>query len=294
MKKSYKHILYNQNDLKHGDFLKKVEIPFSKGKEDIWETMSGRLSSRPQDMAKTKVISLYWFKISAAAIAILLIGTLLFFKFFTTNISCKKGEHISHILPDGSIIDLNAESSISYHPYWWGFSREITFEGEAFFQVERGKKFKVFSNNGITEVLGTSFNIYTRNDEYEVFCETGKIKVSGTKTNVDFIVSTGERVVLDNKNKLGKVENIKAENILSWKNNKFVFTAEPLYEVLEELERQYNVTIIADMKNSDDYIYTGYFSKDIPVKSSLSYICKSFNLTFVKLEKNKYKVVQNR
>ncbi len=289
-----KHISYNQRNSEHDDFLTKVEIPFAKSKDEIWGIISDKLSDRPHIKSKTKVISMIWFKVSAAAIVILLIGTSLFLKFYTKNFHCNKGEHISQVLPDGSVVEMNAESSISYHPYWWNFDREVTFEGEAFFEVERGKKFKVLSENGITEVLGTGFNIYARNNDYKVYCETGKVKVSSTKTNVDFIISPGEIVIIDNENKLGKVENIKAENILSWKNNKFIFTSELLTEVFEELERQYNVSIITDLENPDDYIYTGYFTKDVSVKSSLNFICKSFNFTFVKLEKNKYKVLQNR
>ena len=57
------------------------------------------------------------------------------------------------------------------------FSRKVSLEGEAFFEVNPGKKFEVVSKFGKTIVLGTSFNIYSRNSSYQVTCMTGKVKV---------------------------------------------------------------------------------------------------------------------
>lgn len=287
-----KHISNNQGSSEPHDFFKKVEIPFSKTKEEVWDAISEKLSDQPVFKSNTKVISITWFKV-AAAVVILLVSTTVFLKLYTTTIYSEKGIHLGHILPDGSTVELNAASSISYHPYWWNFNRQISFEGEAYFKVEKGKSFIVRSENGATEVLGTSFNIYARKNNYKVFCETGKVKVSSTTSKLELLISPGEMAVLDNNNKLGKIENTDVEDVLGWKHYKFNFTSEFLQDVIEELERQYNLNIILEIENKEDFLYTGFFTKTKSVEITLEYICKSFNLSFVKLNEDEYKVLQN-
>lgn len=284
----------NQDHPGKDNFLRKIDIPFEQSKEEIWDTLSDKLTEPARIKPETKIISMTWFKVAAAAVVIILVGTTFFLRSYTNTIYCPKGEHISHVLPDGSTVEMNAESSVSYHSYWWYFRRKVIFEGEAFFKVEKGKSFKVLSGNGNTEVLGTSFNIYTRNNDYKVFCNTGKVKVSSTRSNVELIIHPGELAVLDNVNKVGKVENVKAEKIIGWKNNKFNFASESLKKVFDELERQYNVTIHTELTDPSEFIYTGYFTKTKDVDSTLDLICQSFGLTFVKPGKAEYKVLRNK
>ena len=144
MKKQKDNILNELATSQEFEFLKTTKISFSKTKEEIWENFSNELVNQTKEQFHTRVISLNWLKISAAAVILLLIGTGIFLKFYTKNIYSKKGEHISHILPDGSKIEINAESSIYYHPYWWSFEREINFEGEAFFEVTKERILKYF------------------------------------------------------------------------------------------------------------------------------------------------------
>lgn len=275
------------------NFFQKVEIPFENGKEVFWAEISDKISVQPQIQSKTTVRSISFIKMTAAAILLLFIGTTLFLKLYTSTIQAEKGEHVSHILPDGSTIELNAASCISYHPYWWHIEREISFEGEAFFEIEKGRDFIVASGNGETKVLGTSFNIFARKDKYNVYCETGSVKVSSSKSDVEFIIKPGEMAVIDNQNNKGSIESIEAIKVLSWKENKFNFTSELLLKVFEELERQYNVSIYVELEHPSKFIYTGYFEKSISINSTLDLICKSFDFTFVKLNDDSYKVLQN-
>ena len=272
----------------HDDFFKKVELSFKKSKDELWDTLSDRLSDNSQQ-AKTKVISLTWVKL-AAAVALLLVCSTFFLRFYSTTINCPNGQHLSHTLPDGSTVQLNAASSISFHPYWWHFYREVFFEGEGFFSVEKGNRFSVISANGITEVLGTSFNIFSRNKEYKVFCETGRVKVLSTKSNVELIINPGELAILNNHLKQGLVDTILSENVLAWKGNKFIFTSENIQNVINELQRQYNVNIILALDNPTEFVYSGYFTKSNSVETSLNFICKSFNLNFVEINNKEYKV----
>lgn len=279
-----------KNDDKHIDFYKHLESPFEQSEDELWEKIAKRTVEKP----KAKTVSLQWFNYAAAACVLLILGTGIFMKFYTQTIISQKGEHLSHILPDNSMIELNAQSSISYQPYWWNFDRKISFAGEAFFEVEKGSNFKVVSENGITEVLGTSFNIYTRNSDYKVFCKTGKVRVSSTKTTVKFIIKPNQLALIDNIGKKGKVSEAKTKDFVSWKENKFNFVNESLQDVFQELERQYNVQIIFDVKNElKKNTFTAYFDKSDNIENTLDLICNTFNFTFIKMNENKYKVSSN-
>jgi len=283
----------NDHINEHTSFFQKVEIPYEKTKDEVWEVLSDKLKETLQKQKETKIVFPNRAKVVAAALALILLSTTFFLRFYTTKITCPKGKHMSHILPDGSIVELNAESTVSYNLHWWYFKREVTFEGEAFFSVERGERFTIVSNNGTTEILGTSFNIFARNASYKVFCKTGKIKVSSFKSDIELVVNPGELAIINNKLKLGEIQNVDAEKILGWQINKFNFTSEPLLNVIDELERQYDVEIGVSVNHPNEFIYTGYFAKSTSIESPLNFICKSFNLNFKKNKKGNYIISSN-
>ncbi len=141
----------------------KLSVEWGESKEDIWAKMEAQMQhSNPNG----RVISLnrsilQW---AVAAVILILVGTTAFMRFYTEWSLVPDGEHRIVELPDHSKVHLNAGSEVGYHPYWWAFSREVQFEGEAYFEVEKGNRFQVESGNGTTTVLGTSFNIYARDE----------------------------------------------------------------------------------------------------------------------------------
>ncbi len=113
----------------------------------------------------------------AAAVA-LLVGISVLMQVYTKTITIPAGQHSHILLRIMSHVRLNAQTTLSYKPLLWKFSRKVSLEGEAYFEVQKGKKFEVISTNGKTVVLGTSFNIYSRNNNYQVTCVTGKVRVT--------------------------------------------------------------------------------------------------------------------
>jgi transmembrane sensor len=213
-------------------------------------------------------------------------------RFYTNTVECPAGQHLAYVLPDGSSVQLNAESTLKYHPLWWSFSRSLKFEGEAFFEVTKGSKFEVFSDMGTTAVLGTSFNIFSREDEYKVTCFTGKVKVSSPVTSEQVIITPDYKAEISKNGSITVSKEQKPSSDISWINNMFNFNAQPLSIVFKEIERQYNIQIQSNI--ALDYYYTGYFSKDKPVEEVLALVCKPFGLTFVRLSDNSYKIIQNQ
>ena len=278
---------------KEKEFFSKVKVGFTKSKEDVWSKMEVKLNNtpevKPQQLRKqTKVIAVNWKRYSIAASIAILFGLIGFMKFYTVEFNSVNGDTLSLILPDNSEVLLNGESSIQYNPYWWSLNRQLSFEGEAFFEVEKGSEFTVFSKNGTTQVLGTSFNILAEDDIYEVFCKTGKVKVSG---GADFkIIFPGTLAVLSSTGKIEVSEDVKSEEILDWRTNEFIFNTTPLIKVIRELERHYNVTIVASNLNLKEILFSGSLSREASLIEVLESVCFSFNLHLEKSGDNIYTV----
>lgn len=289
MKQNYKHIDPDSNP---GDmpesFFQRVDIQFAKTREEAWAELEQKLNEAPVPKISNFKFQKTFFAIAASII--LLAGIFSLFRFYTTSVYCPAGEHLSVALPDGSTVKLNAESRISYKKFWWNFARQVEFEGEAYFEVQKGKEFEVISRLGTTEVLGTSFNIYSRGDEYNVTCITGKVKVtSGTASEA--VLSPEYEARVDASGNIVVVKESKAGESHSWVNNMFHFTARPLPLVLDEIGRQFKITFTT--KVNLDYSYTGYFSKDRTPEDILNLVCKPFGLTFARISGNEYEIYQN-
>ncbi len=260
----------------------KMKVAYDKDKSQVWEELNEQIASP---------LKTYWFlpfKLLVAASLLIFFTVALFCNFYTEEIFCEKGGYINFDLPDGSVVTLNSDSRVSYAPYWWYVNRSVVLDGEAFFEVQKGSKFTVVSTRGTTAVLGTSFNVRAREEIYEVTCLTGKVKVSSMTTEKDIVLIANEKAVLKEKNLL-KIVKVNVESETAWKNLQFYFDSAPLDFVIDEMERQYDVTIQCDIKLS----YSGSFSKDIDLEDALNLICLPFNLSFVKATKKNYKIVDN-
>ena len=147
----------------HKKFFSKVDIPYSETKAEIWNKLSDQidLKERRSSISLKPGKRYLWY--ATAACVSLIIGISIFIRFYSVEMNVPGGQHLATNLPDGSKVHLNAETRLSYKPYWWRFSRELKLEGEAFFKVNKGKKFSVRSEFGTTSVSGTSFNARLKN-----------------------------------------------------------------------------------------------------------------------------------
>jgi ferric-dicitrate binding protein FerR (iron transport regulator) len=269
------------------DLFSKTEVSYSKSKEDIWAEMESKLEVPTP--VKGKIVRFRWVKLAAAASVLLIIGLGGFAKLYTVTISIPAGETASHVLPDGSTVYLNAKSSIDYHPYWWNFSRSLNLNGEAFFEVKKGSKFSVDSDLGTVAVLGTSFNIYSRGNDYNVYCATGTVSVSDNKKS-GVVLLPGEATILQ-PSELITLEKVTTDKdaVMAWRNDKFIYNDTPLNKVLEDLERHYNVVIST---TAEGHNYTGRFDRSITLEEALEIICFSFEFEFEKGTQNTYIIKQ--
>ena len=271
------------------ELFSQLKPSYSKSKEDVWASLEKTITD-DQTVQKTNTIRFVWLKYSAAASILIAIGLGLFARLYTTTVDVPAEQNSQHTLPDGSIVFLNAESSINYHPYWWSFNREVELNGEAFFEVEKGETFSVLSSMGSVEVLGTSFNIYNRDQTYTVYCKTGKVRVQNQHAN-EVILKPGQ---FTNAESLARqtTEDLNSEQIMSWRLNKFLYNTTPLTKVLEDFERHYGIKIDVQMNHINELHYTGLFKRDIGAEKALEIVSFSFDLIIEKTKENTYLVKQ--
>ncbi|MEO9850525.1 MAG: FecR domain-containing protein [Reichenbachiella sp.] len=228
------------------------EVPESRSKEEIWDALEKQI----QESDDSKNFSRVSFKWLVAASIVLMAFGLVFLLFFqSTTVETGIAEVRSVELPDGSRVVLNANSRLGYVASSFERNRQLDFSGEAYFEIEPGAAFTVYLDGVEVTVLGTTFNIYARNETKEVKCMTGKVQVSDTNSSV--ILESGLSISTS-KGKLEEVaSNFEISNAISWQEGKFLFTNAPLSRVVKELEIQYGVTVQAD--GLEGRYYSGYF-----------------------------------
>jgi ferric-dicitrate binding protein FerR (iron transport regulator) len=263
------------------------EFHWEKSKADVWNELEAGL--KPAGRVVSMNVSIVKWAIAAVIVILVGIGSLMRFSSKTTMTVA--GQHLAVVLPDGSTVDLNAQSTITYHPYWWRFDRKIEFEGEALFSVEKGKRFRVISNAATTEVLGTRFNIFARENSYKVTCIEGSVKVVSAKGE-RAILKPNDKATVQSSGAIILQNDIETLPEISWKDYSFFFTSVPLSDVFLEIERQYGVRI--DARVDVHALYTGNFSKNQNIEEILGYICPAMGFKFIRQSATTFSVIPDR
>ena len=251
----------------------KITPRWSKNKEDIWNEVFDELDDTPQHLQLTPRKRTMWYYAAAVAAILILLPGISFF--YTQTKVVQRGEQLAVLLPDGSRVDLNAESQLSYKPLWWYVSREVKLKGEGYFEVEKGSTFRVHSGAYTVSVLGTSFNIFSRANKFNVTCLTGKVNVSDRSGSV-ILTPNMQATLQDGKLKAKEVEDARLS--VNWKNGLFLFNGVPLKDVVEEIERQYNIEVVP-VANLN-YLYSGNFTRDKKPEEVLKIIGSPFGIDF--------------
>ena len=167
-----------------------------------------------------------------------------------------KGSVSEMILPDGSVIFLNADSRIRYSVDGQNGVREVFLSGEAWFDVEKNKEkpFVVHTPLYDINVAGTQFNVKAYEAENEVtttlekgevvICSAGSIRLAE-----NIVLKPGEQATLSAGSKELAIREVNTNWFTSWKDNKLIFVNMNLKDLVVLLERKYGVDI--EIKNKE-------------------------------------------
>jgi len=258
------------------DMLSSARVPEQRSKDEAWAELIKNIEqgSRKKQSARTMPIRAL---LSIAATVLFLLGGWYSYVITRTETcTAGNGQIATFQLPDKSVVQLNAGSSIQYKIYGFMKHRHITLQGEAFFKVKKGNEFVVQSNNSKVTVLGTSFTIYARNNRFDVKCYTGKVRVESPSI-IPVILTRGKSVKTITDSALCDTSLFDPETPVTWIHGEFYFSNESLSTVFDEMERQFDITITHPVLSNRTY--TGFFNKN-NIKTALDNVCLPMGIEY--------------
>nr|WP_295928834.1 FecR domain-containing protein [uncultured Dyadobacter sp.] len=234
----------------------------------IWEGIEAGRSPK-RFVLRDRVV---WMKI-AAAVTLLLVA----FAFYVGQQNRNHTYHTSFgesrrvLLPDGSLVTLNANSSLRVADRWGRRTeREVWLSGEAFFSVSKLKregkavKFIVHTHDLSVEVRGTQFNVNTRKEQTRVVLSEGLIHLHlNGEDRKEIRMKPGDLVDFSrNKQKLSMRHLHDAAPVYSWKNNRWTLNDTPLGEIATLIRDTYGVTVTIETDSLRKQVVNGIVPTD--------------------------------
>ena len=229
-----------------------------------------------------------WWIAAAVASVLLVAGWLVrpwLFSSYTTH-QTAYGEIKQIELPDGTVVDLNANSQLRVATASTGGLREVWLTGEAYFHVmprqndnAQAIKFVVHTSNLDVEVLGTTFNVKDRRGTTDVVLSSGSILLRKQADHAQVLaMKPGDRVRLPQTNQFEITQVLEPVVYASWKDRELYFDDQTLGAIQQELADSYNVSL----RFADPSLAVLRFTGSAPtdnINILLKTIQKSFDLT---------------
>lgn len=263
--------------------------------DKAWNKFKIKLD-QPSDSGKGKIrrLNKQWYWSAAASVAILVTVISLFRKsHFEIQTEVAYSESIQMDLKDGTMVNLDANSSLSYPKNFKIKERIVVLKGRAFFDVARNEKkpFKIESEEINIEVLGTSFFVDARDSlaELSVSVSTGRVMVRTNDGLDSIILVRGEKTIYDRStHKFNKV--IVEKNDAFWKTKTLVFKRTKLSKVADVLERNYNVKINFNNVALEDCRMTATFANQ-NIEEIIEVIVSTLGISYTLEEETTYLLV---
>ena len=170
-------------------------------------------------------------------------------------------------LYDGTHVWLNSGTTLRYSNSFGRESRNVTLDGEAYFDVEKSDvPFRVYLKRSFVEVLGTQFNVisYQNYSNSEITLVEGSVNVNNLNGNNIAHLKPSQQLTIDDVSLKAKLKTVDTDFYVSWTEGKIVFHDEKLSEICKRLERWYNVDITLGGKEVEELIFSGTILKNKP------------------------------
>lgn len=188
------------------------------------------------------------------------------------TIQTPRGGKYQLVMSDGTLVWLNAASSLRFPVAFKGNERAVELTGEAYFEVKKSTKpFKVFLQNGSQiEVKGTAFNVNAYNDEEIMKATLVQGKINFLMQGKSQALVPGQQIRVRNEQaEIQVVEDVDVEEEIAWKNDLFIFKGMDVKSIMREISRWYDIDVIYKVKINPE-TFSGIVSR----KSNLSQVLK--------------------
>lgn len=204
-----------------------------------------------------------------------------------STITVPAGQRVNLALSDGTSVWLNARSKMSYPAAFTGDKREITLDGEAYFEVSHNteKPFVVQTSKCNVEVLGTKFNVeaYSDSEDFNAALMEGSVKVINNK-NPSGTVLLSPNYMASLKNGKLSASPISDFDIFRWKEGLICFRNMNFEQLMLRFEKCYGIRIVVENKNLIKYVCSGKFRISDGIDNALRILQKDAKYSF---ERNK-------
>jgi ferric-dicitrate binding protein FerR (iron transport regulator) len=204
-------------------------------------------------------------------------------------IETPKGGQYEVVLPDGSRVWLNSESSIRFPVSFAALKeRHVDLEGEAYFEVTHNadQPFRISSGKQLVEVLGTHFDImsYDKQKGIKTTLLQGSVKVSGGMAG-KAVLKPGQQSTFVNDRPISvSVANI--EQVVAWKNGYFRFDDERLEDIIATISRWYDFNVVFEDETLKDEKFGAFTTRFADITALLNIMSRTGNVKFVVRGKN--------
>ncbi|WP_442591806.1 FecR family protein [Pedobacter sp. AW31-3R] len=193
-------------------------------------------------------------------------------------------EHKKIFLPDGSTVILNVNSTLEYPEHFNGTTREVTLNGEGYFDIKRkpGQQFIVHAGKLQTVVLGTAFNIRTINHNKQITVTVTRGKVSVQRDQeVLGVLTPNQQIVFHDEQKVTKSMTVKAKEVVAWQEHDLFFEDITMEEAASLLAQRFNVTIRFKGDEGKKCRFSAVFLKRQQLKEILDVITAFNNASYI-------------
>ncbi len=247
-----------------------------------------KLIGKPSRFGLLKIAAVFLLLVSAPFIISKLPVNVPFFSQSSQmkEIAVENGKRANLTLKDGSKVILDAGSTFNYPEQFADDKREVYLNGEGYFEVEHNpeRPFIVHANSGVIKVHGTKFNInsWKRKNIVRVVVSDGTVSLQADNLNgsgQEVMINKGQMSILPENGIPEQAIDVNIAKYFSWLNYEKDFNSVPLREVLDLLERWYDIKIsVSDEKHVSDLI-TVHIEKQ-PVGNILNMIAMIMNMKY--------------
>lgn len=199
------------------------------------------------------------------------------------TITVPAGQRVNLDLPDGSNVWLNAGTTMKYPVSFMKGKGEVILNGEAYFEVAHNEKspFVVRTHAMDIEVLGTKFNVeaYSKKAVFEASLMQGKIRVKSPHNEKTAVVllPNYKTTLKDGRLVVSKIDDY---NVYRWKEGLYCFKSKRFTQIMEDLERYYDLKIQVDKKSIESVALTGKFRISDGLDYALRVLQKDVSFTY--------------
>jgi transmembrane sensor len=197
------------------------------------------------------------------------------------------------LLPDSSRVVLRPGSKLIYPSVFDNASREVSLEGEAYFDIKHknNQPFIIHTGEVKTTVLGTAFTIKypIGSKKVEVLVERGKVRVEDKK-HVLAELTADQKINLNEQISKPEIEKVNARLALEWKRQDMTFDAEAFRDISKSLEKRYGVTLQFVNSGLGNCPITGKFTGSETIDEVLMNICATRNASYRQVGVGRYEI----